>query len=146
APAYQGTLLMRVFRRYLGRIVSNLEAALHQKLKTSKLPRKLRALAHILEDLTGELVGEPLSRPDTETTLGLLDLVLQAQKAAGGIPEAKTCLVRAETRLRRWLMEGPRYERTCVACGEGYNGSNHTCTNAAAKAKDLAMGRDPDLK
>lgn len=136
-----------LFRDFYRTIAGDLAQCLSQKVGTTKLERRERAVAYVLDNLTGEL-GRFHSE---QWVLDLLGTIL-ALKANARTQEAKVAYERAERRLR-WALDNPKEGLregmwTCLACGEIMppDGGNHECTNRRATSKDRTMMHDDTVK
>ena len=123
-------------------IALDLLQCLDQKELTTKHVRREKALAYLLESLTG---SPNYIRRSKEEVEGLLVLIGQLQ-ANVKTEEAKIGYQRTEKRLR-YMLDHPQQclgnqKNECHACGELYEGGNHVCTNQASRMKDIVMTRD----
>lgn len=115
---------------------NDLAAAVAQQRHTTKLDRRQRALAYLLETLTGGMERFP----DEDWVLRMLDLVA-AFRANAKAGEVLVALDRTERRLRHALATQAWVRRTCVACGDPYT-PDHRCADKHARAKDATMSRE----
>ncbi len=122
-----------IFASHKRNILADLTSAATQREYTTKQGRRERATAYVIENLTGYLTVFP----NEEWVLKLLKAV-DLLRGNARSPEAGVALDRAEKRLRRALEDPSCFygNRQCVGCNEWYNGDDHECTSAAAKAKD----------
>jgi len=114
-----------------------------QKTRTTKLSRREKAVAYVIESMT----GDPDFKTSEKEIIGLLGII-EKLIANAGSDEAKTALKRAEKRLR-WKLEHPMEiygNARCVACNEVYpRDESHECTSVASKQKDASLARNPDV-
>lgn len=126
-----------------------------QKVHTTKLERREKALSYIIESLTGDMSGSGDYTngffPGVAWCDQMLALVVTCRDACRSV-EARTGFERAEKRIR-WALDHPKESmrvsvHTCVGCGEEIppNGGNHECTNARANIRNAAMTRDDTVQ
>lgn len=136
-------VLEAIFKTDSRQLSLDLSRCVAQTIQTTKHARRQRALAFLLETLTGGWLRKP-TRTEVET---LLVQVGRLQKLITGNTETTVGLERTEKRLR-WLLdhpEGLRGEHQCIACDEWYT-ENHQCTNTKARGKDSTMAHDSEIQ
>lgn len=117
-----------------------------QTTHTTKLDRRQKALAYLLDNLTGawRCEDEFTLFPSEEWCVEVSGLCERLHAVATSA-EVKVACERSIKRLRDALIYARWGRKTCVACGERYEGGDHACTGRAAKCRDARMAHDPTL-
>ncbi len=140
-----GNSLEKILKFYLRNAVTDLALCEAQTICTTKHERRERALAYLLENITGEHNKYP-SEDFVQEFLGIVKALLPRMRSQ----EAKTGLERTEKRLRYALMNEEECiagSQTCVACNERYQaGTSHECTNKRAQTRDRIMTQDDSIQ
>ncbi len=132
-------------RRHCNSMVEDLAQTVSQKTRTTKQDRRERALAYLLENLTGYL-DNSWGFDSEEWAVEFVNVIDELRRHMKS-PEALVALDRAERRLRHALTSGEGLPRTkCDKCGAVYNCRTvHECYSRKDAARDRAMGHDPDI-
>lgn len=121
-------------------MILDIAKAAHQKVRTTKYDRRLRAFAYLLDTFSSEMSFVPTE----QEAIDWINIIEELRPRAS--QEAVVAFDRVETRLRHALSNpGERLAdyKLCTACGDTYqSGVSHTCTNKSAIAKNAAMMRD----
>ena len=139
-------VLTRLLKDWAETLAGDLAQAGTQVTRTTKLERRQRALAYLLEALTGDLYDPVFCCfPSAEWCVGLLN-VLERLTANANAPEVRVACKRASDRLRRALDEDNfRGHRRCAGCDAVYRGNDHKCDPDKVRARDAAMAADRDI-
>ena len=125
-------------------IVVDLAQVQTQKVNTTKHGRREKALAYLLEIITGDTAFFP-----TQDHAMILLFLVRESLAMTHSPEATVALKRTESRLS-YRLDNPEKlygYSTCTACGDlMQRGQSHECTNRSAAAKDRIMAQDDSVK
>lgn len=117
----------------------DLASTLSQKIRTTKLDRRERALAYLIESFTG--AQEAMSHDRARMIWEVADQLCKRTRSS----EVKVACNRTMARMTFVLNEDEIMTTECVACGEkvlpGGHGK-HSCNPAKIAHKNAAMMRD----
>jgi len=141
-------LLRVTLSRHAATIGDDLASVEFQKVRTTKHDRRERALAYLLESLSGYEISNWGRNPWREEEMPAVWAILDKLKLSP-LADVKVAAKRTERRLAYHLNDAvvPRAHERCVACGAEMIDPMKSCScdNPAGRAKDAAMARDDQI-